>query len=93
MISFEKYYTAVTAVFLCMCFVIIALVLYILTEKHRESFGDSVCCCWPRKINQRVRSYGGLSLRPSHSAVLDSRSVPKDLSSATYHDVASEDDL
>lgn len=38
MVELEKWYTAVSVVFLCLCFVILVLVVYIITDKNPQLF-------------------------------------------------------
>ena len=81
--SLEKWYSAVAVVFLSLCFVILILVIYILTDKN-----PSFLCCSTK------RTYNGLPLHSNqHSNVLNVNKI-KD-HRTTYHDNfdQSEDEL
>jgi len=84
-ISLERWYTAVAVVFLCLCFVILTLVIYILTDKNPQLF-----CCWTR-TSGRDAIYDGLPLSAQHDIVLSANSIKHQRN--TYHEDASEEDL
>jgi hypothetical protein len=86
-VELEKWYTAVTVVFLCLCFVLVILVIYIITEKNPQ-----MLCCWMKTSNttRRRRSYDGLPLKRER---MNLNLASKRPSAPTYRDDLSEDDL
>lgn len=92
-IELEKWYTAVTVIFLCLCLVILVLVIYIVTDKNPQLL---LFCCSVKSSRHQTLSYNGLPLRNGGGGQKSTSSTVLRLQSnekATYQDEPSEDDL
>ncbi|CAG2171642.1 unnamed protein product [Oppiella nova] len=83
--ALEKWYTAVAVVFLCLCFVILTLVVYIITDKN----ANILCCLTPSA--HRTPVYDGLPLKSHHSVVLSTDPLKGKRNKYQIEDISEED--
>ena len=84
-VSLENWYTAVAVVFLCLCFVILTLVIYIVTEKNPQ-----ILCCLGPSV-RRDALYDGLPLSAQHSATVCPDSAINKRNKYQIDDISEED--
>ena len=83
--SLEKWYTAVAVVFLCLCFVILTLVIYIITDKNPH-----ILCCFTPSV-RRDTVYDGLPLSGHHSVMVSTNSSKNNRNNYQIEDISEED--
>ena len=91
--ALEKWYTAVAVVFLCLCFVILTLVIYIITDKNPH-----ILCCFAPTV-RRDTVYDGLPLSGDcggdcsgqHSITVSTNSSKNNRNNYQMEDISEED--